>query len=427
LCQRKPDAVRPVVESASGGPAARSPAIAVTAKPAPALPPIDASAPHMAARLRFLQRCAVRWNGGPPGPVTRIETHMSWVLLARDRVLKLKKPVRHAFLDFSTVAAREHACREELRLNARLAPGVYLGLRVLRWQRGRLALSDDPGSAPRAAGGDASGQILDWLVLMHRLPVSAMLDQQLAAGTLRADDLTRLVAMLAAFYRQAPRVNLGGTAYLARLRAEHALNRQVLLGEPYGGAVDEAASARGGHRARLPEAAAVLDRLDAARERLAADLAARAEHGALVEGHGDLRPEHIALLPAPVVIDALEFNRALREVDPLDELAFLALECALAGARGVSDALRAAEPPPAPSHAPGHAHGAATDVPERLRLFYTAHRAALRARLAMAHLLDPVPRTPQRWPPLARRYLAAAADALQVLATRASCGPHTRA
>ena len=385
--------------------------------------------PDMAARLRFLQRCAARWNGGPPGPVTRIETHMSWVLLARDRVLKLKKPVRHAFLDFSTVAAREHACREELRLNARLAPSVYLGLRVLRWQRGRLRLADDPAALPGPAD-MVPGQILDWLVLMHRLPASAMLDHQLAAGLPRRDDLDRLVDTLATFYRHAPPVALDGTAYLARLRAEHAANRRVLLGGWDGPAGQQEPNAlrasderRAGEvapvlesaRARLPEAAVVLDRLDAARERLAADLAARADHGVLVEGHGDLRPEHIALLATPVVIDALEFNRALREVDPLDELAFLALECALAGAPGIGVALRAAEPPAA--------HSATADVLERLRQFYTAHRAVLRARLAMAHLLDPVPRTPQRWAPLARRYLGAAADALQALASQHAGAP----
>jgi aminoglycoside phosphotransferase family enzyme len=113
----------------------------------------------------------------------------------------------------------------------------------------------------------------------------------------------------------------------------------------------------------------------------------------------------VCLLDPPVVIDCLEFNPRLRQVDPLDELAFLGLECELAGAAWIGARLlercTVALADPAP--------------PEALNL-YTAYRALLRARLAMAHLLDPEPRTPERWTPLAQRYVDRALRSLDAVA-----------
>lgn len=344
--------------------------------PPPAAPP---AAPDAAARLRFLQSPAAHAGlGGAPAPVQTIETHMSWVFLAGEHALKLKKAVRFPFLDFSTLASREHHCREELRLNTRLAPGIYLGLRMLRWQQGALALVAPEAVAP-------GGETLDWLVLMRRLPAAQMLDRRIAEGRVTPADIDALAAVLIAFYRAQPACGVDAPAYRARFEREQAANREVLLRPQFA----------------LPAAAAALDRADAALARHAPLLAARAAERRIVDGHGDLRPEHVALLAPPVVIDGLEFNAALRAVDPFDELAFLGLECAMAGAPWIGPRLVAAcaaalaDAPPAP-----------------LLALYTALRALLRARLAMAHLLDPAPRTPARWPPLAARYLAQARAAL---------------
>ena len=82
------------------------------------------------AKLRFL--CSPDAHGGQAGMrIELIETHMSWLVLGPDRVLKLKKPIRRPFLDFTTLAAREWNAREELRLNRRLAAPIYRGLVVL--------------------------------------------------------------------------------------------------------------------------------------------------------------------------------------------------------------------------------------------------------------------------------------------------------
>jgi aminoglycoside phosphotransferase family enzyme len=337
-------------------------------------PPVD-----LESKVRFLRSPAAH---GMAGEVTAIETHMSWVFLAGDFALKLKKPVRFPFLDFSTVAARAFHCREELRLNHRLAPGVYLGLRALRWTDGRLALGPLT-SAPAEDG------VADWLVAMRRLPGHRMLDRLVAAGTVGPAEIDGLVELLGRFYRGAVVLPVPGDVYAARFHRQQAANREVLLRPQFD----------------LDRAALALDRLDRALDDHAEILVERCARGRIVDGHGDLRPEHVCLLEPPVVIDALEFNAGLRQVDPFDEIAFLALECELSGAPWIRARLV-------------HGIGAALDEHPRPALIhlYTALRAMLRARLAMAHLLDPLPRTPERWPVLAQRCVGRALSALDDLA-----------
>lgn len=335
-------------------------------------------APGLDARLRFL--CTPGTHGLPEGtPVERIETHMAWVVLAGDVALKMKKSVRYPFLDFSTLRAREHACREELRLNARLAPDVYVGLDALQWDGRALSL------VPEAAR-SLQARTLDWLVRMRRLPRERMLDALAERGDVSAADVDALADTLLSFYRAAAPAQPADDAYVARFEREHARNREVLCD------------------ARLDlagDAGPVLDRFGRVLAEQAPRLRARAAAGRVVDGHGDLRPEHVCLLDSPVVIDALEFNAELRRVDPIDEAAQLGVECDALGAPWIGPLLasRLAE---------------GLDDPEGLALlpFYRAWRALLRARLALAHLLEPAPRRPERWAPLARRFVAAAAREL---------------
>jgi uncharacterized protein len=346
-------------------------------RPQPASPAV----PDSAACVRFLASAeAHRRAVAPSAAIEMIETHMSWVFLVGEQVLKLKKPVRYPFLDFSTTAAREAACREEVRLNARLAPGVYRGLMVLQWRAGRLSVVPE-------SQADLQAATLDWLVWMRRLPAARMLDRVIACGTLKADEIDAVADLLATFFREGTVVPIDGTQYTLRFQREQAISREVLLRPQF----------------RLDGATHALDRLDAALQRHGGLLAQRAAGGHIVDGHGDLRPEHICLSTPPVVVDRLEFNAHLRQTDPLDELAFLALECDLAGAPWVGPRLLK------------RCAGALGEPAPTLWPLYTAYRALLRARLAMAHLLDPAPRTPQRWAPQAQRYVACASQALQAL------------
>jgi uncharacterized protein len=313
-----------------------------------------------------------------PGPRTRVEvveTHMSWVFLVGDRVYKLKKPVRLPHLDLAGLAAREANGREEVRLNRRLATRTYLGLVPLR----------QDGRGLRLGGG--SGRIVDWLVLMRRLPKERMLDALLKRGQVGEDDVAALAAVLGAFYAAMPPADVDPRAYADRFLHQQSAAREILTGHRFG--------------ADAAWVGSVLDRLDRALADGRGLLEERARAGRVRDGHGDLRPEHVCMTDPIVIFDCLEFSRELRLVDPVDEVAFLGMECALLGARWfgprLADRLAAAlGDPPAPD----------------LLALYGAFRAGLRARLSIAHLLDPHPRHPERWEPLARSYLALADETL---------------
>ena len=340
--------------------------------------------PDMEARLRCL--AAYLTQGDRRARVQRVETHMSWVLVGRTEVLKLKKPVRVPPVDYASVAARECNARRELRLNRRLAPGVYLGLLALQWHEGRLDAVPEAYLQP-------GRRAVDWAVVMRRLPQERMLDEVIRRGELVPAHLDAVVATLAPFYRDARRAAIDEGEYVARLRHSIALSTSVL--ERFAFA--------------LPLAREACQRTDdalTARQGLAR---ARVAERRIVEGHGDLRAEHVCLLEPPVVFDALEFDPRLGDVDPFDELCFLALECDLAGAPGIGALLHA------------RAAVALDDAPPPALLgLYTAKNALMRARLSAAHLLDPAPRLPEKWLPQAARYLRRALAALDPGAPHAS-------
>ena len=200
----------------------------------------------------------------------------------------------------------------------------------------------------------------------------------IADGTLTSTDLARAVTRLAWFYRASPHVATTPDAYVAGFAHAIDANAEALAWPAYG----------------LP--AADVDALcslqHAALARLAPLLAARA--GRVVEAHGDLRPEHVCVDGEPQVIDALEFSRDLRLLDPADELGFLALECERQGAAWARDVILAT-------------YSALTgDVPpEAVVAFYQSHRACVRARLAAWHLDDDGVRERAQWTARAAHYL----------------------
>jgi uncharacterized protein len=147
------------------------------------------------------------------------ETHMSWVFIAGDRVYKLKKPVRYPFLDFRMLAAREANCREEVRLNRRLAPDVYIGVLPLTKEHdGRLALA-------------GRGEVIDWLVEMRRLPEGLMLDRAILENIMEHDRGDRRIDavadLLIAFYRACPPADLSPLSYVQQFAREHAITEAV--------------------------------------------------------------------------------------------------------------------------------------------------------------------------------------------------------
>lgn len=301
-----------------------------------------------------------------PASVEVVQTHMSCVFLTERHAYKLKKPVRFEFLDFSTLAARRASCEEELRLNRRLAPGVYLDVVP-------LALGDD---GYLALGGD--GEVVEWLVRMRRLPARSMLDRAIREQRVTPEDVRRFTRVLADFYRRAEPVAVDPLAYRRGYASGIAACRRELSVPDYG----------------LPPAAAATA-LQEALERLAPCLERRASERRLVEAHGDLRPEHVCLAPEPLFIDCLEFNRDWRILDPADELSYLAMECEHAGAPWIGDVVLEE-----------YREATGDDPAAPLLAFYRAYRAFVRAKLAAWHLRDRLePAEQGRWIGRAQRYL----------------------
>lgn len=289
--------------------------------------------------------CLAENHPDRPAHVELIETHISWVFLTRRYAYKLKKPVRFDFVDFSQPHQREHACQEEVRLNRRLTRSTYLGVvPITRDQQGELQL-----------GGD--GTPVDWLVKMWRLPSDRRLDQLVTQRAATRGDVLRIERVLAQFYEQAPPLTVRPEDYQQTLTQYVLDNCRVLLES-----ADELSPSlvRRVHAVQLT----LLE--------LAPQLfAERVLDGRIVDGHGDLRPEHIYLMPEPVIVDCIEFSADFRRIDVADELCFLAMELNQLGAAELGeqllhDCLKRLNDRPDP----------------RLLQFYQSYRACVRAKVA---------------------------------------------
>lgn len=243
--------------------------------------------------------------GAYPPPVDNVEyveTHISWVFLAGDYAYKFKKPLDLGFLDFTTRKRRLRFCREELRLNGRLAPEIYLdvvGAQPTRdgWRVGELTADAEPA------------------VRMWRFPAEARLDRVLEAGRLDAEVLENFAGELAHFQRSLPPARPGdGFGDAATVTRPALENFQALPVEPLDGP----------GRQRLDE----LRQWTQARAAVLAErFTARLASGFIREGHGDLHLGNLVMLDGRVAaFDGIEFDPALRWIDLQSEVAFLLMD-----------------------------------------------------------------------------------------------------
>jgi uncharacterized protein len=293
----------------------------------------------------------VRWLAGSecyphrPDRVEHVETHISHVFLAGSYVYKLKKPVKYDFLDFSTVEARKHACREEVRLNRRLAPETYLDT---------VPVTLGAGGAIRLNG---AGKIVDWLVQMRRLPTELTLDSLHRRGKLRPEHIDRLAAALVRFYQSLPPLQLTPEEYRQRYLSHVHGNLRELLAAGHHLPQEMVERVHGFQLQLLRLRSEILDE--------------RVRAGRAVDGHGDLRPEHICLSDPLVIFDCIEFNPDFRCIDVVDELAFLAAECDFLGADWVGPQLLRT-----------YQQQSGDQPAAELWAFYKSYRACVRAKVA---------------------------------------------
>ena len=248
-------------------------------------------------------------------PVRLVETHISWVLLADSLAYKLKKPVRLPFLDFTTLAARRRFCEEELRLNRRLAPSLYIDVVDVR-------------ESPEGARFGGVERVLDVAVRMRRFPDGALWSEMLAAGTLAAHHIDAMAQRLSDFHRDVA-VAPPGSAFGSAASHERATRRLI---EGVEACLGEAASP-----GMDVEWLTLRAWLDGQRQALAPLWEARRRDGRVRECHGDLHLANVLQLAgAATAFDGIEFDEELRWIDVLDDISFLAMDLLAHGQRALA-------------------------------------------------------------------------------------------
>jgi hypothetical protein len=247
-------------------------------------------------------------------PVDRVElvqTHISYVLLAGDFVYKFKKPVNFGFLDFTTLDKRHHYCRQELLLNRRLCPDIYLDVFPVCRQGAGFTL-----------GG--SGEAVEYGVRMKMMPQERMMGRMIERGELTESHINDIVATLVPFYERA-----AGGGEIASFGTAQAVGVNVLenfdqtrgfIGK---GALEQSQFAAISHYARsfLQNETLFLSRCA----------------NRVKDCHGDLYSANICLADKVYIFDCIEFNERFRYCDVASDVAFLAMDLDFHGLQGLAD------------------------------------------------------------------------------------------
>ena len=246
-----------------------------------------------------------------PETVDMAETHISWVFLAGDFVYKVKKPVNFGFLDFTDLAKRRRFCEEEVRLNRRLAPDLYLGVVGITLENGALRV-------------EGNGEPIEYAVKMSRLPQERMMDRLLEQGKVNETTIRRICEVLVDFYGKADtggEIDQYGKIESVRFNTDENFSQT----EDY---VGVALSQR-----RFNTIRAFTDRFYEDRELFES----RIRKGRIRDCHGDLHSGNICIPGEVIIYDCIEFNRRFRYSDVTADIAFLSMDLDFKGRRDLSE------------------------------------------------------------------------------------------
>jgi aminoglycoside phosphotransferase family enzyme/predicted kinase len=291
----------------------------------------------------------------PTAKVRLIETHVSFIFIADDFVYKVKKPVDFGFLNFTTLDRRRFYCEEEVRLNRRLCPDIYLGVVELR---------KTPEGASFAASAD--GKVIDYAVKMKRLPEERMLSHLLELAQVGPDQMVQLARLIADFHGKAARgaqIDACGGADVIKANWEENFRQAA----PFKGETLPAAD--------LDLMRAWVDRFIAGNGDL---LRARVEQGFVRECDGDLHLGNICLSDRIYIFDCIEFNERFRYIDTAADIAFLLMDLEYAG-----------RPDLCPPFLTAYREAAGDPGVNALLPFYQGYRAFVRGKVTSFRLREP--------------------------------------
>ncbi len=282
-----------------------------------------------------------------PQGIVYHETHISHVFVGQTVVYKVKKPVDFGFLDFTTTQKRRFFCAEEVRLNSRLAEGIYLGVTPIYGKGGAYSFRKTRGWA-----------IAEYAVKMLRIPEERLLSRIIEDGTLAYGGLDEVGSMLARFHGRATahRHDPFGTVEAIRTNTEENF-AQVL---PHRGiTIDQDTYESLVSYTR----AFISDRGEA--------FSQRKSGGFVREGHGDLHSGHVCLTNPPIIMDCIEFNKRFRIADVLEDMAFLFMDMEYRGRFDLSAATSRAY----------FSHTVRQQAAPELITFYKVYRAIVRGKI----------------------------------------------
>jgi aminoglycoside phosphotransferase family enzyme/predicted kinase len=342
----------------------------------------NSSACGFAAMLRALSSAGA-YPFALPGDslISIIQTHASAVLLTPERVYKLKKPKDFGFFDYSTPALRRHFCGEEARLNRRLAPQVYLGVApVLAFSNGQVRFGPTypPDDVPMPGSTLDGGYVIDYAVVMVRLPDEAMLESRVRHGTAQPALLAEIARYVAAFH--------------AATQTDEHIASFGLLGVIRGNWEENFAQMRPyiGRTLDAPTFDRISDYIYRFLDERVSLFASRVRDNRIRDCHGDLRLQHIYILDADndpthrlAILDGIEFNERFRYGDVASEIAFLTMELDAASRTDLSRAF-----------VESYVAETGDQALREVLPFYACYRACVRGKVLSFQLDEPeVPET----------------------------------
>ena len=229
-----------------------------------------------------------------------IETHISWVILCDQFVYKIKKPVHFSFLDFSTIELRNYFCEKEIELNKRLSDNIYIDVQPVHIRQDDFVI------------GGTEGIIIDYAVRMYKQDRNKQMDRLLAHNQVTNSDIKNLAEKIALFHKRTAVIYNKDFLDVQEKFNDLGAEKEFLeenIGEQSGNIISHAIEAS-----------------DAFMEKNKELLAQRLHAGFFRDCHGDLHSRNIFLLPDPQPFDCIEFNDDIRQIDVLNEVAFLCMD-----------------------------------------------------------------------------------------------------
>jgi aminoglycoside phosphotransferase family enzyme len=240
-----------------------------------------------------------------------VETHISWVLLTTSRAYKIKKPVIFSFLDFSKLEDRQTFCLEEVKLNRRLTD-IYLDVIPVRKNGRNINISKHD-----------EGEVIDYAVCMKKMEANKRMDLAIKFKKITEADVNNLADKIASFHLGANVVTTPEDMHFVNKRFKDIEAVSDWVGHEFGydrkHIIEKAVEC---HMAFVEKNFEIMDE--------------RVRRGFKLDVHGDLHNQNIYIYKDPVVFDCIEFNPKYRQIDVMNEIAFLCMDMEAKGRKDLS-------------------------------------------------------------------------------------------